>query len=42
MKNTLLALAVLAGATLATPNVQAKDLTGGFVDLGPGQAGRVG
>ncbi|MGB3462351.1 outer membrane protein [Rhodanobacter lindaniclasticus] len=38
MKNTLLALAVLAGATLATPNVQAKDLTGGFVNLGAGRA----
>ena len=37
MKNALLTLAVLAGATLAAPNVQAKDLTGGFVNLGGGR-----
>lgn len=37
MKKTLLTLAMLAGATLATASVQAKDLTGGFVNLGAGR-----
>ena len=36
MKKTLLTLAVLAGATLTAASVQAKDLTGGFVNLGAG------
>ncbi len=37
MKKTLLTLAVLAGATLGATSVQAKDLTGGFVNLGAGR-----
>jgi OOP family OmpA-OmpF porin len=36
MKKTLLTLAVLAGSTLTAASVQAKDLTGGFVNLGVG------
>lgn len=36
MKKTFLTLAVLAGSTLAAASVQAKDLTGGFVNLGVG------
>ncbi len=37
MKRTLLTLAVLAGSTLTATSVQAKDLTGGFVNLGAGR-----
>ncbi len=38
MKKTLLTLAMLAGSTLSAASVQAKDLTGGFVNLGAGRA----
>lgn len=38
MKNKFLMLAMLAGSTLGATSLQAKDLTGGFVNLGAGRA----
>src|SRR6185312_15152673 len=37
MKKQLLTVAVLVGSALGVTSVQAKDLTGGFVNLGAGR-----